>query len=113
MKYALYVGDEDDHPNVPAAYSDSLDDLRAKAVPKDSATYYLSGWYEIVDISSMPFKSVEQGTLSDLRESLCFHVNTYRVEEPGDDGGGIIVSGVFGSSGVYCRDCGKRLGDLT
>jgi len=105
MKYALYLGSNyDSSQPIPSNYSDDIDELLAQAAASDE------DWYEIVDVSETPFKSMRDGQVSALREERCAHKSTYRVESADYDG--IIVSGGYVSKeGEYCRDCGTRLGD--
>lgn len=104
MKYALYLGSNyDSSEPIPANYSDDIEELLAQAAVSNE------DWYEIVDVSDTPFKSVRDGQIYALREERCAHKRTYRIEPADYDG--IIASGYGLAEGEYCRDCGTRLGD--
>lgn len=92
---------------------DTLADLLQAAA--DPATYehcgwsiVLPAWWHVVDASGSG-SVVREGDAQDL----CRHLDTYTVApEPLSSGGdAVIASGAFQFPGVYCSDCGARLGN--
>lgn len=62
--------------------------------------------FQIVDLDTLEI--VNEGTAKDF----CKHTSTYRVDPvlPSPENP-IIMSGIYQAPGLYCSDCGKRLGD--
>lgn len=104
-KYILFSGYDHD---VSGGTSDLMGYFQDVQSAKDAIDINHQ-WYEIVDIQAIPFIPVESGSVRDLVQTKCRHLGSYRVEPiPTGD---LIVSGEFTMPGLYCRDCGKRLGD--
>lgn len=66
--------------------------------------------FQIIDLDTLEI--VKEGTAKDF----CKHVSTYRVDtgvgvDPSLPENAMIVSGQWIAPGLYCSECGKRLGD--